>query len=168
MSSIYTVVACLCVIPWKKLGRFRCTLLVSVPSILLSCFPQLVERYVDIAEAAGRLFSAIAGILLVDYLSQTLAAGCALPLPEGGALLVSTWVQNQFHAIDIAISLQWQSAAWRLAGASHDLTLGRRWLPDSESIPVKQQITSLHGWADRLIITDGIIRPGISCLLPGL
>ena len=54
----------------EKSGRFRCTLLVSVPSILLSCFPQVVERYVDVAETAGMLFSAIAGILLVDYLSR--------------------------------------------------------------------------------------------------
>lgn len=51
----------------EKLGRFKCTLLVSVPSILLSCFPDVIHRYLDILSATGCLFAAIAGVLMMDY-----------------------------------------------------------------------------------------------------
>lgn len=51
----------------EPLSRFKCTLLVSIPAILLSCFPGVIYHYLQIMEQAGLLFAAIAGVLLVDY-----------------------------------------------------------------------------------------------------
>ncbi len=55
---------------FEKLGRFKCTLLVSALSIILSCFPAIIDRYLGIMESAGILFSGIGGILLADYMSR--------------------------------------------------------------------------------------------------
>ncbi|KEQ17741.1 purine-cytosine permease family protein [Endozoicomonas numazuensis] len=52
---------------FESLGRIRSTLLVSVPSVVLSCFPVIIDRFLEIATAFGMIFSAIAGLLLVDY-----------------------------------------------------------------------------------------------------
>ena len=51
----------------EPLSRFRCTLLVSVPAVLLSCFPEVIYHYLTIMERAGLLFAAIAGVLMMDY-----------------------------------------------------------------------------------------------------
>ena len=51
-------------------SRFKCTLLVSIPAVLLSCFPEVIDQYLQIMEKAGLLFAAIAGVLLVDYIRR--------------------------------------------------------------------------------------------------
>ncbi|WP_062270098.1 purine-cytosine permease family protein [Endozoicomonas arenosclerae] len=54
----------------ESLGRLRSTLLVSIPSVVLSCFPIIIHHFLEIATTLGMIFSAIAGVLLVDYWSR--------------------------------------------------------------------------------------------------
>ncbi|MCW7552373.1 cytosine permease [Endozoicomonas gorgoniicola] len=51
----------------EPVSRFTCTLLISLPAIWLSGTPEVIHNYLQIMEKAGVLFSAIAGVLLVDY-----------------------------------------------------------------------------------------------------
>lgn len=48
-------------------SRFACTLLISIPAIWLSAMGEVVQNYLQTMEKAGVFFSAIAGVLLVDY-----------------------------------------------------------------------------------------------------
>ena len=52
---------------FEKLGRGRCTLLVSLFAVGLSCFPGVIQHYLYLAEGVGILFAGIAGVLLMDY-----------------------------------------------------------------------------------------------------
>ena len=55
---------------FETLGRGRCTILVSVLAVGLSCCSGVVSSYLFLAEQAGILFASITGVLLMDFIGR--------------------------------------------------------------------------------------------------
>ncbi|MRI34762.1 hypothetical protein EOPP23_17410 [Endozoicomonas sp. OPT23] len=54
----------------EQWSRARCTLLISLAAILLSCFPAVVNNYLDNVTRLAWLFPAITGVMLADLVSR--------------------------------------------------------------------------------------------------
>lgn len=78
---------------FEGLGRGRCTALVSVLAVGLSCFSGVITSYLFLAEGAGILFAAITGILLMDFVKRRWKLEVSALYKEGSCY----WYQGGFH-----------------------------------------------------------------------
>ncbi len=55
---------------WEKLGRVWATLFVTLMATTLSCFPEIINSYINIMGTIGAVFAPITGVMLVWFFHQ--------------------------------------------------------------------------------------------------